>query len=156
MKAIVVLTPDFKNEELEKTVVTEIAKILRIVTNQSTINIGVLSEDDIIQSLAKTSINELIPDPRIEETEEYLHTVVNILGKIPNNLTEEFGKKFVRMLYKEPKLRNRKVIEIIMRANDDKLIKQVLLKNNADKLTGMFKDLWPVINFALQYVKNFQ
>ena len=53
------------------------------------------------------------------------------------------------MLYKEPKLRNRKVIEIIMRANDDKLIKQVLLKNNADKLTGMFKDLWPVINFAL-------
>ena len=149
MKAIVVLTPDFKNEELEKTVVTEIAKILRIVTNQSTIKIGVLSEDDIIQSLAKTSINELTPDPRIEETEEYLHTVVNVLGKILNSLTEEFGKKFVRMLYKEPKLRNRKVIEIIMRANDDKLIKQVLLKNNADKLTGMFKDLWPVINFAL-------
>lgn len=149
MKAIVVLTPDFKNEELEKTVVTEIAKILRIVTNQSTINIGVLSEDDIIQSLAKTSINELMSDPRIEETEEYLRTVTNILGKIPNSLTEEFGKKFVRMLYKEPKLRNRKVIEIIMRANDDKLIKQVLLKNNADKLTGMFKDLWPVINFAL-------
>lgn len=156
MKAIVVLTPDFKNEELEKTVVTEIAKILRIVTNQNTIKIGVLSEDDIIQSLAKTSINELMTDPRVEETEEYLHTVVNVLGKIPNSLTEEFGKKFVRMLYKEPKLRNRKVIEIIMRANDDKLIKQVLLKNNAEKLTGMFKDLWPVINFALQYVKNFQ
>lgn len=149
MKAIVVLTPDFKNDELEKTVVTEIAKILRIVTNQSTVKIGVLSEDDIIQSLAKTSINELMTDSRVEETEEYLHTVTNILGKLPNSLTEEFGKKFVRMLYKEPKLRNRKVIEIIMRANDDKLIKQVLLKNNADKLTGMFKDLWPVINFAL-------
>lgn len=149
MKAIVVLTPDFKNDELEKTVVTEIAKLLRIVTNQSTVKIGVLSEDDIIQSLAKTSIGELMTDSRITETEEYLHTVVNLLGKLPNNLTEEFGKKFVRMLYKEPKLRNRKVIEIIMSANDDKLIKQVLLKNNADKLTGMFKDLWPVINFAL-------
>lgn len=149
MKAIVVLIPDFKNEELEKTVVTEIAKILRIVTNQSTVKIGVLSEDDIIQSLAKTSVNELMTDSRVTETEEYLHTVVNVLGKLPNSLTEEFGKKFVRMLYKEPKLRNRKVIEIIMRANDDKLIKQVLLKNNADKLTGMFKDLWPVINFAL-------
>lgn len=149
MKAIVVLTPDFKNDELEKTVVTEIAKILRIVTNQSTVKIGVLSEDDIIQSLAKTSINELMTDSRVEETEEYLHIVTNVLGKLPNSLTEEFGKKFVRMLYKEPKLRNRKVIEIIMRANDDKLIKQVLLKNNADKLTGMFKDLWPVINFAL-------
>lgn len=149
MKAIVVLTPDFKNDELEKTVVTEIAKLLRIVTNQSTVKIGVLSEDDIIQSLAKTSINELMTDSRVEETEEYLHIVTNVLGKLPNSLTEEFGKKFVRMLYKEPKLRNRKVIEIIMRANDDKLIKQVLLKNNADKLTGMFKDLWPVINFAL-------
>lgn len=149
MKAIVVLTPDFKNDELEKTVVTEIAKLLRIVTNQSTVKIGVLSEDDIVQSLAKTSINELMTDSRVEETEEYLHIVTNVLGKLPNNLTEEFGKKFVRMLYKEPKLRNRKVIEIIMRANDDKLIKQVLLKNNADKLTGMFKDLWPVINFAL-------
>lgn len=149
MKAIVVLTPDFKNDELEKTVVTEIAKLLRIVTNQSTVKIGVLSEDDIIQSLAKTSINELMTDSRVEETEEYLHVVTNVLGKLPNSLTEEFGKKFVRMLYKEPKLRNRKVIEIIMRANDDKLIKQVLLKNNADKLTGMFKDLWPVINFAL-------
>lgn len=149
MKAIVVLTPDFKDEKLEKTVVTEIAKLLRIVTNQSTVKIGVLSEDDIIQSLAKTSIGELMTDSRITETEEYLHTVVNLLGKLPNSLTEEFGKKFVRMLYKEPKLRNRKVIEIIMSANDDKLIKQVLLKNNADKLTGMFKDLWPVINFAL-------
>lgn len=149
MKAIVVLTPDFKNDELEKTVVTEIAKLLRIVTNQSTVKIGVLSEDDIVQSLAKTSINELMTDSRVEETEEYLHIVTNVLGKLPNSLTEEFGKKFVRMLYKEPKLRNRKVIEIIMRANDDKLIKQVLLKNNADKLTGMFKDLWPVINFAL-------
>lgn len=149
MKAIVVLTPDFKNDELEKTVVTEIAKLLRIVTNQSTVKIGVLSEDDIIQSLAKASINELMTDSRVEETEEYLHIVTNVLGKLPNSLTEEFGKKFVRMLYKEPKLRNRKVIEIIMRANDDKLIKQVLLKNNADKLTGMFKDLWPVINFAL-------
>lgn len=149
MKAIVVLTPDFKNDELEKTVVTEIAKLLRIVTNQSTVKIGVLSEDDIIQSLAKTSINELMTDSRIRETEEYLHTITSVLGKLPNSLTEEFGKKFVRMLYKEPKLRNRKVIEIIMSANDDKLIKQVLLKNNADKLTGMFKDLWPVINFAL-------
>lgn len=149
MKAIVVLTPDFKDDKLEKTVVTEIAKLLRIVTNQSTVKIGVLSEDDIIQSLAKTSIGELMTDSRITETEEYLHTVVNLLGKLPNSLTEEFGKKFVRMLYKEPKLRNRKVIEIIMSANDDKLIKQVLLKNNADKLTGMFKDLWPVINFAL-------
>lgn len=149
MKAIVVLTPDFKNEELEKTVVTEIAKILRIVTNQSTVKIGVLSEDDIIQSLAKTSINELMTDSRVEETERYLHTITNALGNIPNNLTEEFGKKFVRMLYREPKLRNRKVIELIMCANDDKLIQQVLLKNNATKLTGMFKDLWPVINFAL-------
>lgn len=156
MKAIVVLTPDFENEELEKTVVTEIAKILRITTNQSTIKIGVLSEDDIIQSLAKTSINGRITNPRVDMTEEYLHTVTAILGKIPDNLTEEFGKKFVRMLYKEPKLRNRKAIEFIMRANDDELVKRVLLKNNADKLTGMFKDLWPVINFALQYVKNFQ
>lgn len=140
MKAIIILTEEFSQEEV---VISRLADVIREHTNNGYLEIAALSTKDIAQAIAKDKLEEKqqIDRPIADLIEKYCKTVIEHVGSPALCSAKTFSAAYAASLIQFPDIHNKEALKAIVKYGGLKPFQDILKNYGLEMIRGVILDL---------------
>lgn len=154
MRAMLVMFPTDLQKDKEVMTVSAIGTVIADKLGENVANnvtVFGFTDSEISKILANHALSVSKESPLTVRVKDFIESVrVQIGCSDPN--PNAFAKAFVKLLIRDEHLRNEEALNVLKNIRKYPEVQVVLEKNHFEKLPAIVKDIWPAINWIMQYV----